>query len=116
MTATIFTPADDSLQARIQAWKKVRQANDQLKNSLNLNNAEWQDRLGEQADRLFAQETIANSYQQAAQSISAQELQTAKASGLLSESEVRDLVIAHRAAQSQQRSEQLAQQQRQRKR
>lgn len=116
MTATIFTPADDSLQARIEAWKKVRQANDQLKNSLNLNNAEWQDRLGEQADRLFAQETIANSYKQASQSISAEELQTAKASGLLSESEVRDLVIAHRAAQSRQRSEQLAQQQRQRKR
>lgn len=116
MTATIFTPADDSLQARIQAWKKVRQANDQLKDSLNLNNAEWQDRLGDQADRLFAQETIANSYRQASQSISAQELQEAKNAGWLSVDEEREIVIAHRAAQSRQRSEQLAQQQRQRKR
>lgn len=109
MNASIFTPKDNTLSARIDAWRQVREANRQLKESMNLNSSDWQDHLGEQADLQFAQETIASSYTQASQSISQKELEHALECELLSKNEVSELVMAQRTAQSLERSKQLGQ-------
>ena len=95
MTATIFTPKDQSLDERIKAWKQVREANRQLKESVKISQSDWLERLGDKKDRLFAQETIANSYLQASQCISKKELEQALENELLTRAEVHELVIAH---------------------
>lgn len=107
-TASIFTPKDTSLAARVAAWKQVYQANKQLEASLNLHSKEWQDRLGEQADRLFAQQTIAASFNQACASLSQDELKQAQQQGLLSNQDIQAIVISQRMNKSQQQSQDLS--------
>lgn len=108
MNATIFTPKDDTLHARIDAWRQVRDAYKQLNENMSIKESTFQESLGSRADIHFAKETINHSYTQASQSISKQELEHALSSKLLSKNEVTELVTAQRIAQSRERSKQLS--------
>lgn len=109
MTATIFTPKDNSLASRVEAWKQVYQANKQLKVSLNTQDEDWQDRLGEQADREFAEQTISASFHQACASLSQNELKQAQQLGLLSNQDIQAIVISQRMNKSTSKSKQQLQ-------
>lgn len=108
MTATIFTPKDNSLASRVEAWKQVYQANEQFKASLNTQGSEWQDRLGEKTDRKFAEQTITASFNQACASLSKDELKQAQEQGLLSNQDIQAIVISQRMNKSQQQSKDLS--------
>ncbi len=111
MTATIFNPTNDSLSARIQAWKEVCRANEQMQNSMNVQDSACLDRLGEKQDRLYAQQVISDSYKQAVNSLSKQDLQNALDSKLINKQDYQKIIIAKRTTQSQQRSSSISKQQ-----
>lgn len=94
LLVTIFNPANDSLLARINAWREVYFANEQLKESKKVKNADELDRLGEQQDRLYAEEVITNSYQQATSSLSASDLNQALENDLISKQDYHAFMVA----------------------
>lgn len=108
MTASIFNSTDNSLSARIKAWREVYRANEQLQASLKLDDGVWLDRLGEQEDRLEAKKVITNSYQQATTSLTEEDLQTALETDLISKQDYRNIMIAKRTQQSKHQSQNLA--------
>lgn len=108
MTASIFNPANDSLLARINAWRDVYRANEQLKEGKKVKNADELDRLGEQQDRLYAEEVITNSYQQATSSLSKNDLNQALENDLITKQDYHAIMVAKRTHQSQQQSQTIA--------
>lgn len=116
MSASIFNPANDSLSARIHAWREVYRANQQLKDSMKLQDSAWLDRLGEAQDRVYAQTVIANSYQQATSSLSQNDLNQALESDLISKQDYHTIMVAKRTEQSKQQSQAVGERQVQRKR
>lgn len=116
MSASIFNPANDSLSARIHAWREVYRANEQLKVSKKVKNVDELDRLGEPQDRLYAEEVISNSYQQATISLSASDLNQALETDLISKQDYHAIMVAKRTHQSKQQSQNLAERKTQRSR
>lgn len=108
MTASIFNPTDNSLPARIKAWREVYRAYEQLQMSLQLDDSVWLDRLGEQEDRLHAQKVITNSYQQATTSLSEADLQTALERDLINKQDYHAIMVVKRTQQSKHQSQSLA--------
>ncbi|OMH28056.1 hypothetical protein [Motiliproteus sp. MSK22-1] len=81
----IFTPADDSLESRVAAYKNVMQAHQNVERSLELaHDEEWGDRLGSVEEIRYAQMVTQNSLSLAAKSLQSSELSQAKDRGLLS--------------------------------
>lgn len=116
MSASIFNPTDDSVSARIHAWREVYRANEQLKASKKAQSADDLDRLGEEQDRLFAEQVITNSYQQATSSLSASDLNQALENDLISKQDYHAIMVAKRTHQSKQQSQNLAERKIQRSR
>lgn len=89
--AHTFNPTDDSLQARVSAYRATVEAYKAAKRSLNrLDNPEWRDRLGDKEEVLEALQIARNSLILAYQSLSKGDIQKAESSGLLSESESKE--------------------------
>lgn len=91
-SAHIYTPEDDSLEARIHAYKTMRNELSNIKASQKLSqNKEWQDRLGTQEELQQAHNIIKNSLSATLNNISSIDLQKAQEQGLMTSNEVSEL-------------------------
>lgn len=96
-TAHIFTPKDDSLEARAKAYCNVYQAWQNAEASLKFHeNDEWRDTLGEREEVQQALDISIHSLDVAAESFSKEDIAKAKAEHLLENSEVVELVRTQR--------------------
>ncbi len=94
-TAHIFHPKDDSLEARIEAYRNVHQAWLNAEASLRYMENEgddWRDIVGEREDVARALDITAHSLYVASDSFTRQEISEAKNRQLISESEALDLI------------------------
>lgn len=99
-TGHIYTPADNTLAARIAALKSVLAASHNLKSSLDhAEQAEWSQRLGSSEELSDAQGVIAKSLEMALADVSQAELAEAKEQGLLSQGEMVELTAAQRQSE-----------------
>lgn len=81
----IFTPANNSLQARIEALKDVLKASRNIKLSLELSgNNDWGNRLGSPEELHQAKDITQRSLDMAIKELSLSDLQQAKQQGLIS--------------------------------
>ncbi|MCU7881242.1 MAG: hypothetical protein KZQ66_10110 [Candidatus Thiodiazotropha sp. (ex Lucinoma aequizonata)] len=89
----IYTPEDDSLEARISAYKTVREAWLNAEASLKfLNDDEWSDSLGEREEVAQACDISIRSLHMATEAITQDELHKAQEHGLLNSDEVREFI------------------------
>ena len=89
----IYTPDGDSLEARISAYKTVREAWLNAEASLKfLNDDGWSDRLGDREEVERACDISIRSLSMATAAITQDELRKAQEQGLLNSDEVRDLI------------------------
>ena len=94
----IFNPVDDTLEAKIQALREVIAAYKNLKASESkMNDAQWSSRLGSEDEIKSARNVIHGSIQKAKSSISEEEMRKAKESGLISNEEIKDFIVAQRS-------------------
>jgi hypothetical protein len=90
---TIFNPKDNSLQARIYAYRSVMNAWYNAEASLKvMDDDEWSHTLGEKEEIVKAHETILNSLKTANKEISGKEINQAKELGLLTDSEAKAFI------------------------
>ena len=88
-SAQIFTPADNSLEARIQAYKAMRNELKNIDASLKLTQSkEWRDRLGNEEELQQAHSIIKNSLRVTLNNIRDVDLEQAKQQGLMSQNEI----------------------------
>lgn len=93
---------NNSLQAKVKAWHRASQEYRNIKRSQSLiSNPVWGDRLGEEQDLKAAKTILKNSLNIASQSLKTSDLQEAEVKGLLSTSEVRNIIILQRRAETQ---------------
>ena len=93
----IYTPADNSLEARLASLKSVLEALRNVESSLNLaNDPEWSDQLGSLEEIQNAQVVIKNSLDAAVSDISTAEFQQAKDQKLLSKEEITTITVIQR--------------------
>jgi hypothetical protein len=91
----IFIPQDDSLEARIEAFRVVRNSSDQLnENSKKLSG--WGDMLGSDEEIKQAKEIMQNSLTEAAKSIHQDELVVSQEKGLLENNEIEEIALVKR--------------------
>ena len=103
-TAHIFNPINDSLEERIRSYRSVSDAFHQAESSLGLlGNPQWSDVLGEKGEVEQAYEITKRSLDMAVQSIKRSELEQARASGLMTDREVRTFQESSRLAEIRQR-------------
>jgi len=89
----IYTPENDSLEARISAYKTVREAWLNAEASLKfLNDDEWSDRLGDREEVEQACDISIRSLSMATAAITQDELHKAQEHGLLNSDEVREFI------------------------
>lgn len=94
--AHIYTPQDDSLQARVEAYQRVmRDFQSFTKNCSKLD----ANTLGETSDLDQARQIFTNSLKKAQQMVSGEDLQQAKAQGFISDAEILSFVQTHRTAE-----------------
>jgi Na+/phosphate symporter len=86
----IFTPANDSLEARIAAFKAVRMSSNALKESSKYADG-WGDMLGSDEELEQAKEIMQNSLTEAARSIHQNELIEVQEKSLLKDEELHEL-------------------------
>jgi hypothetical protein len=88
-SAHIFTPQDDSLEARIRAYKTMRNELYNIEASQKLSQIkDWQDRLGTEEELQQAHKIIKNSLRATLNNIRDIDLQKAQEQGLMTNNEV----------------------------
>lgn len=88
-SAHIYTPEDDSLEARIHAYKTMRNELSNIEASQKLSqNKEWQDRLGTEEELQQAHSIIKNSLSATLNNIRDIDLQKAHEQGLMTAKEI----------------------------
>jgi hypothetical protein len=93
-SAHIFTPQDDSLEARIQAYKTMRNELSNIEASQKLSqNKEWQDRLGTDEELQQAHNIIKNSLSATLNNIHDADLQKAQEQGLMTSDEISEFSV-----------------------
>lgn len=104
----IFTPHNDSLQARVEAYQRVVRDYQQFLQDCSGLSTET---LGEQSDVQQARQIYLNSLKQAQQAVDNRDLQKAKSQGYLSNDDIRNFVQTQRSAEIEiQRNTQQSQQ------
>lgn len=94
-SAHIFTPEDDSLEARIHAYKTMRNELSNIEASQKLSqNKEWQDRLGTEAELQQAHSIIKNSLSATLNNIRDVDLRKAQEQGLMTIEEASEFSVA----------------------
>lgn len=94
-SAHIFTPQDDSLEARIHAYKTMRNELNNIEASQKLSQSkEWQDRLGTEEELQQAHNIIKNSLRATLTSIRDIDLQTAQEQGLMTAEDISEFSTA----------------------
>ena len=89
--AHIFTPADNSLEARIQSLKSALRAQRDVELSKELaKQKQWAETLGSPEEVLQANEIISNGIRNASASLSASDIKQAVNQGLLSQEETKN--------------------------
>lgn len=92
-TAHIFHPKDDSIEARIEAYRNVHQAWLNAEASLKfMESDEWSDTLGSREEIEKALNVSSYSLKMASNSFSKEEISEAKNAGLIDESEALDII------------------------
>lgn len=92
-TAHIFHPKDDSIEARVEAYRNVHQAWLNAEASLKfMDDDEWGDTLGNREEIEKALQVSIHSLRVASNSFSKEEISEAKNSGLIDESEALDII------------------------
>ena len=92
-SAHIFDPKDDSLEARIEAYRSVQEAWISIEESLkHWNDPEWQNALGEYSELEEAHKIVLNSLNEATQSIAVEDVDKAKEQGLMTSDEAYEFV------------------------
>ena len=90
---TIFNPKDNSLEARIQAYRSVMKAWYNAEASLKaMDNDEWSHTLGEKEEIVKAHDIILNSLNTCTREISLNEIKQAKELGLINDSEAQEFI------------------------
>lgn len=90
----IFTPEDDSLEARIHAYKTMRNELSNIEASQKLTQSkEWQDRLGTEEELQQAHNIIKNSLRATLSNIRDIDLQKAQEQGLMTDNEVSEFSV-----------------------
>jgi len=90
---TIFNPLDDSLAERIRAYRSVQEAYMNIEASLKYaDDPEWSDTLGEHQGLEEAHKIIVESFQEATQALSVEDIDKAKEQGLMSNDEAYEFV------------------------
>lgn len=88
-SAQIFTPADNSLEARIQAYKAMRNELKNIEASQKLTQSkEWRDRLGNEEELQQAHSIVKNSLRATLNNILDVDLEQAQQQGLISPNEI----------------------------
>jgi hypothetical protein len=96
-TAHIFTPQDDSLEARIDAYKSVYEAWFNAEASLKfLDDEEWSDTLGDREEVEQAHKISVRSLEMATSAIKKSEISQARKQGLLSDDVAQELTHTKR--------------------
>jgi hypothetical protein len=91
-SAHIYSPQDDSLEARIHAYKTMRKELHNIEASQKLSqNKEWQDRLGTEEELQQAHNIIKNSLSATLNNIRDIDLQKAQEQGLMTAKEASEL-------------------------
>lgn len=92
--ASIFNPVDESLEAKVNAVKKVQSAMNDIQASMGHSKAKGYDSaIGMQDELKDAYAITKNSHKQALQSLTEKELQTARSKKLLSNAEYSKLTL-----------------------
>ena len=92
-SAHIYNPQDDSLEAKIQAYKTMRNELHNIEKSQKLSQTkEWQDRLGTEEELKQAHTVIKNSLRRALDNIPDVDLQKAQRQHLMTAKEVSDFL------------------------
>jgi len=87
-SAHIFNPKNDSLEARIEAYRSVQEAWMNIEASFkHWDDPEWQNTLGEYSELEEAHKIVLNSLNEATQSITVEEIDKAKEQGLMTDDE-----------------------------
>jgi hypothetical protein len=91
---SLFTPKDNELISRINAYHAVMKEKRNVELSLDLfRSQEWAERLGSMQELEFAHTLISSSLEQAIISFSDSDLKKARSQGLLDESQLHELQI-----------------------
>jgi len=97
ITEHIYTPADNSFEARLTSLKRVLEAFRNVERSLNLaDDPEWSNQLGSPEEVQNAHTLIKNSLDAAISDINTTELQQAKTKKLLSKEEIASITVFQR--------------------
>jgi len=93
-SAHIYTPEDDSLEARIHAYKTMCNELSNIEASQKLSqNKEWQDRMGTEEELQQAHNIIKNTLREALNNIPDIDLKKAKEKGLMTIKEVSEFSV-----------------------
>ena len=96
-TGHIYTPANDTYQARLSALQEVLRAREQVKHSrIFANNPQWSDALGSLEEIEQAEEVIDTSFSMAANDFSREELQQARSDKALTDNQLTEIINAVR--------------------
>jgi hypothetical protein len=111
-TTHTFTPRDNSLSAKVSAYKTVARDYANVRKSLKYaNDKEWKHSLGEKQEIEKAHQIMQNSIKVATSKISLSEIKQAKDEGLINQAELVGFVQNKRLAEHQSKKEQRNQQQ-----